>query len=90
MKVIAINSFDHYGSRRRGDEFEVSDQVALQLLRAGLVRCEGAPTESLQGDASVPEQATGQKSSASPVVQVSQKQTAKPSAVGRRGRRVAG
>jgi hypothetical protein len=90
MKVIAISSFDHYGSRRRGDEFEVSEQVALQLVRAGLVRCEGAPTESMQGNDLVPKEATGQKSSASPVARVSQEQTAKPSGTGRRGRRNAG
>lgn len=37
MKVKAVSSFDHGGSRRKGDQFEVSEQVALQLKKKGLV-----------------------------------------------------
>lgn len=34
--VIALSSFDHDGMRRRGDVFQVSPQVAAELVRAGL------------------------------------------------------
>lgn len=37
MKVRAIRSFDHNGSRRPGEVFEVSDKYAGELQNAGLV-----------------------------------------------------
>jgi len=36
--VIALRSFDHYGMRRRDEEFSVSEACANELVRAGLVR----------------------------------------------------
>lgn len=36
--VIALSSFEHYGSRRRGDAFSVSAIEARELEAAGLVR----------------------------------------------------
>lgn len=36
--VIALRGFDHYGMRRRNEEFSVSDDHAKALERAGLVR----------------------------------------------------
>lgn len=72
-KVIAIRSFDHGGSRRRGDVFTVSPQVAEQLRLAGLVRVEGGPASA------DPRKAAGALSSASPAARASRRQTAKSS-----------
>ncbi|QET71435.1 hypothetical protein [Bordetella bronchiseptica] len=41
MLVKAISSFEHGGSRRRGDEFEVSDRQAEQLEGRRLVKIIG-------------------------------------------------
>jgi len=38
MKVQALQSFEHGGSRRRHDEFEVSDATGQALAQKGLVR----------------------------------------------------
>lgn len=38
MQVIAIQDFEHYGTRNPGDVFEVSDQHADKLKKSGLVR----------------------------------------------------
>lgn len=43
--VIALRSFDHYGMRRRDEEFSVSDDHAKALERAGLVRPKQIPVE---------------------------------------------
>jgi len=38
MKVQALQSFEHGGSRRRHDIFEVSDNIGQALVRKGLVK----------------------------------------------------
>lgn len=68
--VIALTSFDHGGSYKKGDKFDASEHFALQLEAKGLVRVIR------------PTKATGTKSSASPVAPASQKQTVKKSANG--------
>ena len=75
--VIAIQSFDHGGVRRRGDVFEVSPQVAEQLRRNGLVRIHGESKSSVD-----PSPAAGGNSSASPAAPASRKRTAKKSESG--------
>lgn len=70
--VVAIQSFQHSGPRTRGDVFEVSDQTADKLTRAGLVR-------SFQKAKNDPLMAVGEKPSASPAVRVSRRRTAKKS-----------
>lgn len=77
VKVTARASFEHGGKRRPGDEFEVSEFQARELVRRGLV----AMTE---GDRN-PLPAAGEPSSASQAAQASPQTTAKPS--GRGGRR---
>ena len=72
-RVIALQSFDHGGMRRRGDVFEVSPQTAEGLVRAGIVRLH---------DKADPSKAAGAKSSASPAAQASPRKTAKKSAAG--------
>lgn len=72
--VIAVISFDHGGSRRRGDEFEVSDVQAAALMRAGLVIVR-------EGDQD-PSKAGGKKSSASPAARALTQTTARKSATG--------
>lgn len=42
MKVIAKCSFEHNGTRKAGDEFDVSDQAARLLEAKGLVELSGA------------------------------------------------
>lgn len=76
--VVAIQSFDHDGPRRRGDEFEVSPQVAAQLRRAGLVYVDD------EGVTANPCKVVGAKSSASPAAPALPKQTAKRSGGGGR------
>lgn len=82
-EVQAIQSFIHGENRRRGDRFSVSDHVAEELARNGLVRVltEGRDPANPTGGAGTP-------SSASPVAQVSPQTTANVSANGvkRRGR----
>lgn len=75
-EVIALCSFEHGSSRRRGERFDVSDNHAAALLRAGLVEVVGDHP---------PAKAAGEKSSASQAAQVLTPQTLKGS--GRGGRR---
>lgn len=67
--VTAKSSFDHNGAKRRGDEFEVSDQAAEQLKRRRLVTIGG------EG----PKSSDGQPSSALPAVPASAPTTLPPS-----------
>lgn len=69
--VIAIQNFEHGGSRKIGDQFTVSDNHAAALALRGLVSIGRDPIE-----------ATGTPQSASPVAQVSPQTIAKPSARG--------
>ena len=63
MEVTAIKNFEHYGRRKRGDVFEVSDVIGKRLHARGLVSTEvDAPCFPLQ--------AVGAKLSALPAVQV--------------------
>jgi hypothetical protein len=62
--VMALQNFDHDGARKRGDFFEVSDQVAQRLKTRGLVLIDG------EAHPSRPMKATGEKPSVLPVVQV--------------------
>lgn len=66
-EVIALSSFEHGSSRRRGEIFDVSDNHAAALVRAGLVEVVGDHR---------PAQAAGGKSSASPAAQASRRGTA--------------
>ena len=77
--VRALRGFEHSGRRARGAEFQVSDQHAKQLQRAGLVEVMGER----------PKQAAGKKSSASRAAQASRQATAKKSASGGRKRKAA-
>lgn len=70
MEVVVLKTFVHDGKKLRGQRFHISDNFALQMERRGMVRVIR------------PAQATGRKSSASLVAQVSQKQTAKESKSG--------
>jgi hypothetical protein len=58
--VEALDSFEHYGSRKRGQRFTVSIPVARKLRDAGLVRVVG------EAESRHPKQAAGIPSSASP------------------------
>jgi hypothetical protein len=70
VKVTARTSFEHGGSRRANDEFEVSEVQAKELVRRGLVRL-------TEGDD--PSEAAGTPLSASPAAQALQQTIAKPS-----------
>ena len=78
-EVRALTSFEHNGARRRDDVFEVSDNHAKALHKAGLVEIIGAESD--------PSKAAGAKSSASPAAQASQPQTAQKSRPGARGQK---
>lgn len=71
-KVTALHGFEHGGPRKRGEQFEVSPQVAEKLERAGLVEVEGAR----------PKTAAGTKSSASRAARASRRTTSKRSDAG--------
>ena len=73
-EVRALSAFEHNGSRRRNELFEVSDTHARALEKAGLVEIVGAA-----GD---PGKAAGAKSSASPAAPASRQTTAKKSGGG--------
>lgn len=73
-EVRALSAFEHNGSRRRNESFEVSDTHAKQLEKAGLVEIIGAADD--------PGKAAGAKSSASPAAQASQQTTANKSGSG--------
>ena len=78
-EVRALSAFEHNGSRRRNESFEVSDTHAKQLEKAGLVEIIGAADD--------PGKAAGAKSSASPAAPVSAQTTAKKSGGGVRNPR---
>jgi hypothetical protein len=49
-EVTAIRSFEHYGSRKKGDVFDVSPQVAEQLMKRLLVTTGDTPVaEQIEG-----------------------------------------
>lgn len=76
IKVKARYGFEHNGPRRRGEEFNVSDQTAMLLERRGLVRVlnrEALPLGNAGGEP---------KSSASPADQASLEQTLNESGSG--------
>ena len=73
-EVIALSAFEHNGSRRRNERFEVSDTHARALERAGLVEIIGAADD--------PGKAAGAPLSASPAAQASQQTTASESEPG--------
>jgi hypothetical protein len=77
ISVTALQSFDHYGRRRRGDMFEVSEHAAAQLRARGLV------SYSAQEIVTNPPPAAGAKRSASPAAPASPPTTAKKSGNGK-------
>lgn len=80
--VHALRSFVHGETRERNSRFFVTDPVARDLARAGLVRIlEGDPDEG------GPAPADGERSSALPAAQASPQATAKPSKAGGRRRK---
>lgn len=79
--VVALQSFDHYGHRRQGSQFEVSEGHAKRLVQAGLV--------AIKGTQSDPKRTAGEKSSALPAVQVSTQTTSKKSKRGGRKKKAA-
>lgn len=81
MHVVAIKNFEHYGRRNCGDIFQVSDNVAKQLITKGLVR---ADTDDPPKQA-----AAGLRLSALPVAQVLPQTTVKKSKRGRPRKMVA-
>lgn len=64
-EVIALQSFDHGGKRRKGDKFTCSASVAKELARRNLARVVQSHVQ----------QADGEKSSASPAAPASAEQT---------------
>ena len=80
-EVRALSAFEHNGSRRRNESFEVSDTHAKQLEKAGLVEIIGAADD--------PGKAAGAKLSASPAAQASPQTTASPSKRGGRRKQAA-
>ena len=79
--VIALSAFEHNGSRRRNERFEVSDTHARALERAGLVEIIGAADD--------PGKAAGAKLSASLAAQALPQTTASPSKRGGRRKQAA-
>lgn len=82
VMVTARTSFEHGGSRRTGDEFEVSEHQAKQLVTRGLVHATVSDSD--------PSKAAGELSSASQAAQASPQTTAKPSGRGGRRKKVEG
>ncbi|OZI17933.1 hypothetical protein CAL19_12695 [Bordetella genomosp. 7] len=80
VMVTARSSFMHGGVRRSGDEFEVSEIQAKELVRRGLAML-------TEGD--VPLQAAGTPLSASPAAQVLPQTIAQPSKRGGRRKKAA-
>jgi len=68
MRVKAIASFEHGCTRRRDDEFDVSDKIGKQLADKGLVRKLG---QDQPDDQSEPADATGQAPTAKPALRKS-------------------
>jgi len=77
MLVSALKNFDHGGTRKRGDLFDVSDLAARRLREKGLVRFDDDPVPIVK----IP--AAGENAFALPAAQVSQKKTAKKSKIGK-------
>lgn len=78
--VVALESFDHYGKRSRGDSFRVDERHAKKLVRAGLVAMKGSKED--------PRMPSGEKLSASPAGQALPQTTAKKSKRGGRRKKV--
>ena len=79
--VQALGNFEHNGSRKRGQRFPVSAQVARKLRDAGLVSIAGeAGTEN-------PKKAAGDPSSALPAARASRRATSSKSELGAKPRR---
>ena len=76
--VTALQNFEHDGAKRRGDYFEVSDNIAKKLKARGLVVLD-SEAQPLR-----PYQAAGEKLSALPVVQVLPQTIAKKSKHGKK------
>ncbi len=74
--VMALQNFDHGDKKRRGDMFEVSDQIAQKLKARGLVSIEG------EAHPSRPMIAAGVKPSVLPAGQVLPQAIAKKSGNG--------
>lgn len=79
-QVEALTGFEHYGTRKRGERFPVSDNMARKLRDAGLVSI-------VEGVGAHPEKAAGKSSSASPAARRSGKKTASESDAGEKPRR---
>lgn len=45
MKVKAISPFEHMGTRRRGDVFEVSERIGERLVQKGLAEFVSPPVK---------------------------------------------
>ncbi|AMG88082.1 DUF7210 family protein [Bordetella bronchiseptica] len=59
MKVIAKCSFEHNGTRKAGDEFDVSDQAARLLEAKGLVDLSGMDDDDQEKSQSATNAAVG-------------------------------
>jgi len=79
--VQALDSFDHNGSRKRGQRFQVSIPEARKLRDAGLVAIVG------EADTLHPIPAAGIPLSASPAAPALPQTTAEPSGDGEKPRR---
>jgi hypothetical protein len=77
VQVEALQQFEHYGTRKVGELFEVDPKHAEKLAGKGLVR-------ALTDATGIPSQAAGKapKSSASPAAQASPKPTSSSSHAG--------
>lgn len=78
LKVKALRSFEHNGSRKKGSIFRLTDNTAHDLAQRGLV---SVLVEPPKADV-CPKQAAGQKSSASPAAPALHQGTASQSAGG--------
>ena len=81
-KVSVIQSFEHNGMRRLGDQFTVSLQAARKLRDRGLVEFDDPESDER------PSEAAGNPSSASPAAQASHEPTATPRKRGRKPKKV--
>lgn len=78
LKVKALRSFEHNGSRKKGSIFKLTESTAHDLAQRGLISVVVEPPKAEER----PKQAAGQKSSASPAAPVSRRRTARRSASG--------
>lgn len=74
--TVTVGTMEHYGTRRRGERFRCSRQIAEKLAARDLVSIEG------EAESENPTGADGEKSSASPADQASAEQTSTPSGTG--------